>query len=230
MAQPPIRSDCRAPQPLRLRSAGEVQQRPSRRRGNAGYLEMADSLISERLLHVISRRPGGSARSPGKRLFPDIQGYLDGHQHENCGAEGWAITASGTRGVLNDALSIYSRMPCSRAHSSPAGAPGRRSRRPGACSGCGSMNLSHGSGPHCTGLTVTGENRPTDCSNAADKPIKAATMPTLVLPPSLDPSRLQDHLIDTAAQAAGWISNHLRIVSRTSAISPATDLIVAPRN
>ena len=26
---------------------------------------------------------------------------------ETCGAEGWAMTPSGTRGVLNDALSIY---------------------------------------------------------------------------------------------------------------------------
>jgi len=26
---------------------------------------------------------------------------------ENCGADGWAITPSGVRGVLNDALSIY---------------------------------------------------------------------------------------------------------------------------
>jgi hypothetical protein len=26
---------------------------------------------------------------------------------ENCGAGGWAMTPSGTRGVLNDALSIY---------------------------------------------------------------------------------------------------------------------------
>ena len=26
---------------------------------------------------------------------------------ENCGVDGWAITPSGTRGVLNDALSIY---------------------------------------------------------------------------------------------------------------------------
>jgi len=32
-----------------------------------------------------------------------IKGWLD----ENCGAEGWAMTPSGTRGVLNDALSIY---------------------------------------------------------------------------------------------------------------------------
>jgi hypothetical protein len=28
---------------------------------------------------------------------------------ENCGADGWAVTPSGTRGVPNDALSIYFR-------------------------------------------------------------------------------------------------------------------------
>src|SRR5205823_3027171 len=28
---------------------------------------------------------------------------------ENCGADGWAMTPSGTRGVLNDAVSIYFR-------------------------------------------------------------------------------------------------------------------------
>jgi hypothetical protein len=26
---------------------------------------------------------------------------------ENCGADGWALTPSGVRGVLNDAISIY---------------------------------------------------------------------------------------------------------------------------
>jgi hypothetical protein len=26
---------------------------------------------------------------------------------ENCGADGWTMTPSGTRGVLNDAVSIY---------------------------------------------------------------------------------------------------------------------------
>ena len=34
---------------------------------------------------------------------PQITAWLD----ENCGADGWAMTPSGTRGVLNDALSIY---------------------------------------------------------------------------------------------------------------------------
>ena len=32
-----------------------------------------------------------------------ITAWLD----ENCGADGWAMTPSGTRGVLNDVLSIY---------------------------------------------------------------------------------------------------------------------------
>jgi hypothetical protein len=34
---------------------------------------------------------------------PQITTWLD----ENCGADGWAMTPSGTRGPLNDALSIY---------------------------------------------------------------------------------------------------------------------------
>ena len=42
---------------------------------------------------------------------PDGLGYrLDGIKawlDENAGVNGWAITPSGTRGVLNDALSIY---------------------------------------------------------------------------------------------------------------------------
>jgi hypothetical protein len=35
--------------------------------------------------------------------YPQITAWLD----QNCGADGWAITPSGTRGVLNDAVSIY---------------------------------------------------------------------------------------------------------------------------
>jgi hypothetical protein len=42
--------------------------------------------------------PGGL----GQR-YARMTAWLD----ENCGADGWAITASGTRGVLNDAASIY---------------------------------------------------------------------------------------------------------------------------
>jgi hypothetical protein len=38
----------------------------------------------------------------GSRL-DQMKAWLD----ENCGTEGWAMTPSGTRGVLNDALSIF---------------------------------------------------------------------------------------------------------------------------
>jgi hypothetical protein len=39
------------------------------------------------------------------RRHAQITAWLD----ENCGADGWAMTPSGTRGVLNDAVSIYFR-------------------------------------------------------------------------------------------------------------------------
>jgi hypothetical protein len=35
--------------------------------------------------------------------YTQITTWLD----ENCGSDGWVLTPSGTRGVLNDALSIY---------------------------------------------------------------------------------------------------------------------------
>jgi hypothetical protein len=42
--------------------------------------------------------PGGF----GQR-YAQITAWLDG----NCGSDGWAMTPSGSRGVLNDAVSIY---------------------------------------------------------------------------------------------------------------------------
>ena len=42
--------------------------------------------------------PGGFGQ-----WYSDMTAWLDG----NCGADGWAITPSGVRGVLNDAVSIY---------------------------------------------------------------------------------------------------------------------------
>ena len=38
----------------------------------------------------------------GARLT-DMQAWLD----ENCGADGWAMTPTGLRGVVNDAVAIY---------------------------------------------------------------------------------------------------------------------------
>ena len=34
-------------------------------------------------------------------------GYITAWLDQNCGSDGWAITPSGSRGVLNDAISIY---------------------------------------------------------------------------------------------------------------------------
>ena len=34
-------------------------------------------------------------------------GYVTAWLDQNCGSDGWAITPSGSRGVLNDAISIY---------------------------------------------------------------------------------------------------------------------------
>jgi hypothetical protein len=42
--------------------------------------------------------PGGFGRR-----HAEMSAWLD----ENCGADGWAMTPSGVRGVLNDAVSIY---------------------------------------------------------------------------------------------------------------------------
>jgi len=42
--------------------------------------------------------PGGLGQQHAR-----MTAWLD----ENCGADGWAMTPSGTRGVLNDAVSIY---------------------------------------------------------------------------------------------------------------------------
>ena len=68
---------------------------------------------------------------------------------ENCSADGWAMTPAGTRGVLNDALSMYfSGMQHWRAHSSPGGALGRRSRRVAACFRCARTSRSRGAGLH----------------------------------------------------------------------------------
>ena len=57
--------------------------------------------VAERRFPVrirIAIPPGGLGRRHAQ-----MTAWLD----ENCGADGWAVTPSGTRGVLNDAISIY---------------------------------------------------------------------------------------------------------------------------
>ena len=60
--------------------------------------------------------------------YTQITAWLD----ENCGADGWAMTPSGMRGVLNDALSIYF-LDATRALSWPAGVPATWSTPQNAC-------------------------------------------------------------------------------------------------
>jgi hypothetical protein len=47
-------------------------------------------------------RLGVPPKGFGQR-YSELTGWLDA----NCGADGWAVTPSGMRGVLNDAISIY---------------------------------------------------------------------------------------------------------------------------
>jgi hypothetical protein len=53
--------------------------------GHAGHLEMAESLISTRLLEVISNRYAENGKKPGKLPLPNFQGHF--HEYER-GADG----------------------------------------------------------------------------------------------------------------------------------------------
>ena len=80
--------------------------------------------------------------------YTQITAWLD----ENCGADGWAMTPSGVRGVLNDAVSIYfADATLASAFVARWCASGRRSRLPEACSRWARTNRSRGSGLGCIG-------------------------------------------------------------------------------
>ena len=70
--------------------------------------------------------PGGF----GQR-YTQMTAWLD----ENCGADGWAMTPSGMRGVLNTLCRFTSSIPRWRARSLPGGVPVTRSRQPRGCLG-----------------------------------------------------------------------------------------------
>src|SRR6516162_11235166 len=74
--------------------------------------------------------------------YAEITEWLDG----NCGADGWAITPSGLRGVLNDAVSPISATRRWRARSSPAGVRRPGLRRRAGYSAFVTMNRRRGSG------------------------------------------------------------------------------------
>ena len=61
-----------------------------------------DPIVSAERRFPVRIRIGVPPDGFGQR-YAEMTAWLD----ENCGTDGWAMTPSGTRGVLNDAVSIY---------------------------------------------------------------------------------------------------------------------------
>ena len=61
-----------------------------------------DMIVSAEQRFPVRIRIGVPPGGFGQR-YAEITAWRD----ENCGADGWAMTPSGMRGVLNDAVSIY---------------------------------------------------------------------------------------------------------------------------
>ena len=61
-----------------------------------------DMIMMAERRFAVRIRIGVPADGLGRR-HAQITAWLD----ENCGSDGWAMTPSGTRGVLNDAISVY---------------------------------------------------------------------------------------------------------------------------
>jgi hypothetical protein len=79
--------------------------------------------------------------------YAQITAWLD----ENCGSDRWAMTPTGTRGVLNDAVSLHLPMRCSPGRLSHDGAPVARSTRQAASSRSAQMTRRSGSRRRRTG-------------------------------------------------------------------------------
>jgi hypothetical protein len=91
-------------------------------------------------------RVGVPSEGLGQR-HTQMTAWLD----ENCGADGWTMAPSGTRGVLNDALSIYFADATLASAFVARCASGQRSRRPEVCSTCAKISRSRASGRGCIG-------------------------------------------------------------------------------
>jgi hypothetical protein len=63
---------------------------------------LRDMIVSAETRFPVRIRIGVPPGGFGQR-HTEMSAWLD----ENCGADGWAMTPSGMRGVLNDAVSIY---------------------------------------------------------------------------------------------------------------------------
>jgi len=93
---------------------------------------------------------------------------------ENCGADGWAMTPSGMRGVLNDAVSIYFLDATLASAFVAGGALARGSRRMVVCSGFAMTSRCRGSGRGCIGHRKAGnewDHRPVGGGQKAPGPI-----------------------------------------------------------
>jgi hypothetical protein len=66
------------------------------------YASKRDLIVSAERRFPVRIRIGVPPGGFGQR-YTEMTSWLD----ENCGADGWAMTPSGMRGVLNDAVSTY---------------------------------------------------------------------------------------------------------------------------
>jgi hypothetical protein len=64
--------------------------------------EATEAAETARAITLNASRIGVPPGGLGQR-YSQITDWLDA----NCGADGWALTPAGTRGVLNDAISVY---------------------------------------------------------------------------------------------------------------------------
>jgi hypothetical protein len=96
-------------------------------------------------------RVGVPAGGIGQR-YGQITAWLD----ENCGADGWAVTPSGTRGVLNDAVSIYFADAILASAFVARCASGLSSRPLAGCFRCARTSRHRGSGLGSTGRRKKG--------------------------------------------------------------------------
>ena len=100
-----------------------------------------DMITSAERRFPVRIRIGVPPQGLGQR-HTQMTAWLD----ENCGPDGWAVTPSGTRGVLNDALSIYFADATLASAFVARWCAGRRPRRREACSRCARVSRSRGLG------------------------------------------------------------------------------------
>ena len=87
-----------------------------------------DMIVSPERRFPVRIRIGVPPGGLGQR-YSEMTAWLD----ENCGADGWTMTSSGMRGVLNDAVSIYFLDATLTSAFVAGGAPVTRSRRRRVC-------------------------------------------------------------------------------------------------